>query len=179
MIVAMRVQPAVPADKEALDASCSGYRRATCAIPGHECQKGDEVPLVHGMVKKRDIPFRFDLLGMDGVRLVGSSASRRQGHAPAGIRAFAPTRSRCRTPGRRRKRLRPGSRPSCGSPLQSPESSSVTDTRSAPRPMAQQRDVRQAGRLRGGGLVAPTGHTRQIALGQPPLSRRPRMTSPG
>lgn len=88
-MVAVRVQPAVPADKEARGRLLLGIQaRHLHAVPGHKRQKGDEVPLVHGVVK-RDIPFRFDLLGVDGVCLVRLlRLQRRQGYAAAGVGTF-------------------------------------------------------------------------------------------
>ena len=58
-------------------------------IPGHKCQKGDKVLLIHRMVKG-DIPFCFDLFGMDGMRIVRLlRLQRRQRYAAARIGACA------------------------------------------------------------------------------------------
>ena len=52
-MVAVCIQPAVPADKEARGRILLRIQAHHLhAIPGHKRQKGDEVPLVHGMVKR-------------------------------------------------------------------------------------------------------------------------------
>ena len=171
-MVAVRVHPAMSADKEARGRLLLGIQaRHLHAVPGHKRQKGDEVPLVHGVVK-RDIPFHFDLFGVDGVRLVRLlRLQRRQGHAAAGIRAFAHRPDHVaahRADVEKAARQVPGPvavlRAIPGKQL---------GYRHAQRPgqRLQQRDVGQtpAGFPLGDGFVAYIQPLRQIALGQSPL----------